>query len=525
MVKAWKFVKKWHIIPYVIMLIVIIGVGMAVKYRKSDIVTAAYGSDAAYLYRYFTVIMAVIIIGATALFYMIFIRKAKIHNIFLTAVLSIGILVTLAVPPFVSADEDTHVGVVGYYANMISGVGNADAANNLYYSRVCDVNYEGTHDLSAGNYIRMAKDFFRRPSSTEKEYVEVQGNHISTNPVRVILYAPAVVGTLFGRLIGAGTTMVVILARLFMLAAYVALCYFAVRKIPTGKGLLIMAALLPSALMRAPFICEEPVLNGAVILFVAYAVNASFSTETLKVRDAVIMVLCGMVMCIGKGGAYIPLLLLLFMIQKKNFGGKIKYPVIVAGSIILCGIMFVLANPSMFKDVLGNNSDLYYTDEPGFSLSYILKHPKGSFIMVANTWFQEGGRLFTELFGGTAGYLQIPSSSIVTCGFVALVILAIFNVNGEELCYSRKQRTISLVGVVLSAGLALLSMWLFYTPMSYGTIIGIQGRYFFPVVLPLLLIFKNRLMIIKKNVIPILPFMVFMLYIEIFFEIWFKFMV
>lgn len=520
--KAWEFIKKWKIIPYVIMMLFLAALGLGIRHRNYSQVVELYGNDAIYLKKYYLVILIIALIAATVLYYMVFIRKSKLHNILLAAILSVGTFVMVLIPPFASADEDTHLNVASYYANMITGVGDAGTENNLYYKRACDAEYGTNHDMSAKNYIKVAKDLFTRPDENGKKIVIDEGAHVNMTGAKIVIYLPAVVGVMFSRLIGVSTTMMVFICRILMLAVYATLCYLAIRKIPTGKNLLMVIMLLPSSLMRAGFVSEEAVIDGALFLFMAYVVNAAFTDRTIKVSEAVTMGICGALVTFGKGGAYIPLLLTLFIIPKKNFGSKIKYPVIVAGAVILTGILFVLSNPSLLGDVVGNNTDLYYTEAKGYSLGHIISHPKESCGVLVATWLLHGPLRFTELTAGNAGYLQIPSSSILVGAFVIVMLLAVMNTNGEELCYSRKQKTISIVGALCSAALVVLSMWLFYTPMGEGAVIGLQGRYFLPLLFPVLMVFKNKTLVVKKDIGAVLIFTMYLLYFEMFMEIWFK---
>lgn len=84
-------------------------------------------------------------------------------------------------------------------------------------------------------------------------------------------------------------------------------------------------------------------------LYMAYVMNAVYSERTIRPAETVVMVCAGVFMSAFKGGIYIPLLLLLFMIPKRNFGEKVKYPVVVASAILLAVVTFAAVNSNILK--------------------------------------------------------------------------------------------------------------------------------------------------------------------------------
>ena len=85
---------------------------------------------------------------------------------------------------------------------------------------------------------------------------------------------------------------------------------------------------------------------------------------------------------------------------------------------------------------------------------------------------------------------------------------------------SKKQRIITGVAVIGAIGLVVLSMWIFWTPISYQYIAGVQGRYFIVTMLPVFMMFRNNRLSLKndlgnKGIIAICVLVVFAV-----FEIW-----
>ena len=74
----------------------------------------------------------------------------------------------------------------------------------------------------------------------------------------------------------------------------------------------------------------------------------------MKVKEVIVTIVAGGLLVTGKGGAYVPLLLLLFLIPRENFGEKIKYPVVVGMAVFITIIVFLISNPSLFTDLVGS---------------------------------------------------------------------------------------------------------------------------------------------------------------------------
>lgn len=501
--KVKAFIKKNKLIPCAIMVIVMACVAYFIKlYRYGDI-AGKYGGDVIYFYRYYNVIVALLIVTAVIVFRLAFVRKSPIHKIYLAACICLGIVFTLIITPNAGADETNHLYHVMGTVNKLTGVGET-GTEGTYYARRTYAELELDNNISVNNYIITARNFFRMSDEAGNEMVEVTSAVYNYSSVAVILYLPAIIGILIGRLASLGGVLTYTLAKLLMVAVYSVITYIAIRKIPVGKNLLALIMLLPMMTSRVACISEDCVLYAVIFLYIAYVMNAVYSDRVIRPYETVIMVCTGVFMAVFKGGIYIPLLLLLFMIPKRNFGEHVKYPVVVASSIVLALAMFVLVNAYVVADVAasttGGENELMWTDTEGFTLKRMFAHPKEALCMFFNTIFVMGGTHYAEMFASGFGSLQIYNSGFLTAGFTVLMVLTLLNRDGEELCYSRRQRVLSWSAVLLSIFIIMMSMWIFWTPLGSTHIVGMQGRYFIPLLFCALYPFMNRKCIIRKDI-------------------------
>lgn len=515
-----SFIKRNHIIAYLIMIVLLLVAGYCVKWCNYSKIGAILGDRAGTLYSYYNAIFLIILAGATLVFFCV-VKKVVIEKLYAICAFVVGLLFMLAVTPVASADEDNHFYKCYDLSNVFFGY-DLPEDEHEHLLRECDANTSLDKKISVGNYWFTANDFFVKADSTDMtlKYVD----DVTYETMGTIYYFPAILGIIIGRLLNLGTVPLMMLSRLLMLLAYIFITYKALKKIPVFKPIFALVMLMPSVMARASSISQDGLLMAYTFVFVAYAVYYINNREKIKISSALIMIIAGLGMAVGKGGAYLPFLLLLFLIPKENFGDRIKYPFVVAASVILCGVVYLLGNASLFKDIAGSvggsEHELIWTEGESYNIKYIISHPLRSFKVFVNSLFAYGGKWYVELIGSGYGWLQIYTSEVWVVIYTLLLFGAGLNVRGEEYCFNRKQKIATLGTVVFSSILVILSMWIFWTPVSSDTILGIQGRYFIPILLLVLMAFKNRHMVIKKNPEKILILMSLLVSIGTVFNIW-----
>ena len=518
--KVKNFIRKYHLMPYTIIILVVALLGYGVKWYNYDGVMAVLGENTSSFYGYFHVIFALIIIGVSVVYFLAVIKKTAIEKIYVVAASFVGIIFMLIITPYASADEDRHILECNDFSSAIFGYEMPDS--KYHWLRECDADTELNREISLRNYQYVAENFFSKAENNN--VVLIYKDDITYDADNVIYYYPAIMGITLGRLLKLGTVPTYMLGRLFMLAAYLVLTYLAIRKIPKFKAGFALIMLLPSTMQRAASISYDGLLMAYIFLFVSYVFYYIYNRTTIKVKDAIIMAVSGVLMSVGKGGAYLPFLLMLFLVPKSNFGTKIKYGCIVAGAIFISLIAYIAFNPELFIDIAGSTSgdanELLWTEDEGYTLKAILTSPKNSIKVLLNTFICFGGLKYSEMISNGFGWLQVYISEIWVVAFSILLVLALFNEEDEKFVFNNKQKIMFGGIAVATVGLIVLSMWLFWTPLSHRYVEGLQGRYFIPVLIPVLFALKNNLFTIKKKIAPYMIFSAVLLYSGVFFDIW-----
>ena len=103
------------------------------------------------------------------------------------------------------------------------------------------------------------------------------------------------------------------------------------------------------------------------------------------------------------------------------------------------------------------------------------------------------------MIGDKLGWVEIEVPSILIIGYVILMILAVIQ-NEKMIHVWKKWERIWLLCLVGGIFLIVCTGLMFdYTPSISSTILGIQGRYFLPICIPLLLSCQNSVIVSKRS--------------------------
>ncbi len=448
-----------------------------------------YGTFILFLYKLFVVLFSCFI----AVFYvLVLIKKKKIETVYLFTVLALGILYCFVIIPFAVPDESMHASTVYRISNEIMGVPDTGNAETIY-KRTDDAAVELNNDCNLYQYYVVYHQLF---SCVENDTLYETGYR--DTGVSWILYAPAVLGIVAGRLLGLGPVPVYMLARLLTLLVFALMTWWAMKKLPFGKTALFIICILPMTLQQAASVSYDAMVNAITILFTATCFAMIFSDGKLRKRDAVLAAVLGVLLILAKSGAYLPLIILFVMIPAAKFGSTQKKWL---GIGVFCAVLVMVFLIKSIGLVVGDASSgaLTGTASDGYSLGYILQNPSVIFNVGMGTILLNTGYYISTMIGQRLGFLNIILDDVVVYGYLFLLALSVLSLAEDKYVISIKQKWLMLLGICASTALVLLSMWLFITPKSSGIIMGVQGRYFIPLLWPVLMLFKNKMIVLRKK--------------------------
>ena len=136
-----------------------------------------------------------------------------------------------------------------------------------------------------------------------------------------------------------------------------------------------------------------------------------------------------------------------------------------------------------------------------YSMSDLLCSPKKLVEIYVNTVRDLSGEYLEQMIGQPLGSLNITVNRINIYFILILSFILALHGKGGDWIVNRRQGIVFAMVLVGVAGAAMLAMLVAWTNVSDNVIIGVQGRYFLPV-LPLLGLLVSRLPIrIEKDMI------------------------
>lgn len=303
--------------------------------------------------------------------------------------------------------------------------------------------------------------------------------------IRDVGYLPSSLGLTVGRLLRLDFTKLFLLGRIFNFAAYVALAFFAIRKCPVGKLLMAIIALMPTLIFTATVYSRDAVLNGCVLLGISYYLNMLCGDEEYASwKDYVICLVSLVIACLTKQ-IYAPLLLLVVLVPKNRFQDKKTMYLMWAGVIVAA--LLLVASFMMPVATSGGASagDPRVSEASGSGqLAHIFGAPFGYAGLLLKNIFDN----FIDYCAG-AGALGAYGhiTSVIYPGVIPwlLIFVAVTDTNGKRI------NAVNKLGILVASFVIMCfiwtSMYLSYTPVGADYIAGVQGRYFIPIIFPLLM--------------------------------------
>ena len=179
----------------------------------------------------------------------------------------------------------------------------------------------------------------------------------------------------------------------------------------------------------------------------------------------------------------------LFLIPKERFKSRKNYwfHVVCAGAVILILSFGWLAIASRYL----------CESQPGVDtaaqLVGILKDPAAFVLTFVRSLDNFGVTYLTEMIGSNLGWLNIPVCALLAMGYLLILVLQVSgndDMSGIRLDLPVK----SILGGVSLLVFALIFVTLYgqWTAYGYDKILGVQGRYFLPLLFPLILALKPK---------------------------------
>ena len=344
-----------------------------------------------------------------------------------------------------------------------------------------------------------------------KDYEKAQSLHAPVNTIPSVYFLPAT-GITVARIMGLNSIYLVLFGRTANLILFILLGTLGIYFLPRFKEFIFLVSLLPTTIELAASYSYDAVMISSMIFFVSYVFYLAHEKKDFDIKDLVIVsLIAGLVLPCKM--VYFPMLLLLFSIPMYKFkfrgkvDGKIKKENIAfflasAVVVLLSWVfaMYLVNRATVVGYSTSTTSSLEWAGEESYTIGYLLHNKLKAVKLFYNTLLLQLEYYHKTMFGAYLGHAD-DVVGIPYIGFLVLNIGMIFSVFGEakEKQLPVKERVLTGISIFFVVFLVLLSMLIAWTPISSEFIEGVSGRYFIPVLLPLLMIFRNNKIVIKDE--------------------------
>lgn len=440
--------------------------------------------------------LIIAIVGMTIIFVVLssFIAEQKKFNekiAFKILIPIVAICFIVAMPIFKSHDEDAHwlriydISLGNFLTSTEYGKIFQKGATNYPAAKlpravyeIVDKSYEGTS----------LKDIFNIKIDKQDTVIYAMPTTAIYAPIQ---YLPQATGVVIARIFTDRPIIMAYTARIMNIIMSFTVLYFAIKFMPFCKKILLVIISIPIALEGFTSLSPDAMTISVSFLFVAYLFNLTFEKKDEKLTGkqyvflttlACILALCKIV--------YLPIVGLVLLLPKTKFSSR-KSQILHIAIIMVIAILMNLIWLSISTSYLAE----YKEGRPVNQLQVLLSNPIEYLEMMIYSIDLNGAKYFLSMLGGEVGLNEyVNLNTIIPFIFFILTLIATFSNREDRPKFSNYQILIISLIVIAVIGLIFTSLYIQWTKTESESIMGIQGRYFIPI-LPLVLVLLGNLKI------------------------------
>ena len=444
------------------------------------------------------IISSIILVSLTILIYIAIAiiknkKDIKVENIFLIISLIIGTFFIITMPTFKNHDEYYHW-LKAY--EVSKGHLMTPIKENIQGSTMPN----SVAEILPNDWVTMdyseLKERLKVPIEKEKQGI--------LNPETAALYSfipylPQAIGIAIGRVLTDSIYLITYFGRIANMLVAIGLLYFAIKIMPFGKKLLMIPAMIPIALEGFTSLSPDAITISVSFLFIAYVFNLAFGNkEKIDIKDKLMLLILSIIIALSKI-VYLPLVGLILIIPKEKFKNEenknkaIDF-IIIAGIAIILNLIWLKISSRYLANFREGDSRI--------QVLLALKHPIEYIQKLVYTVNLYGNRYIMSLFGAELGWGELVKiHSIIPYAFLGMYVFTAITDN-EIKDKLKKYQKIWIYLVILAIVLLIFtSLYVQWTTVGEKTILGVQGRYFLPII-PLIFILLGNSIKVKSEYKP-----------------------
>lgn len=303
-------------------------------------------------------------------------------------------------------------------------------------------------------------------------------------------YLPQAVGIAVARPF-TDSSMILMYAGRFANWLFAGVCLFwSLRLLPRFKWLLFAVIFLPMSLHQLNSLSADCVLIALAAFYTSFVFYLRSGTEPVRRNQIVLLYVMAVALSLTKM-VYLPMTAIAFLVPAKKFSSKKQYWLVMGGLLaasVAANLLWLRESAAILAA-----SHVKWADPVNQTL-FILQHPIEYVKVFLRTVWERGRDLTYTMLGASLGWLDVPTGHklMKACGVTVLLMALCEGFAGREEKYPEEDGFSVLerlfLTVVCGAVIVLIATALYiqWTPLQNPLINGMQGRYFLPILFPLL---------------------------------------
>ena len=416
--------------------------------------------------------------------YLVFCRnyaKENLHITFLIISLCIGMCVSILGPNYIGYDEKQHF-IKAYKVSEFQ-LENDVKSNQHWINNIDDFFNDTDLTVSYKDKMNSIRLFNSRDYNFEANYTTTASTYVP------IPYIPSATGLFIGKALKLPFMFTFYLGRVANVLFYSIVGSILIKRIRKLKKVLFVTLSFPYLVFSSGLYTADSMTIISALTVVTVFINMMASKEKeVRYKQIIIYTLAVCILIMSKV-SYAPLSILIFAVPKSKFDDKVKVWISKFGS--LCVAFFI----ALFTYKYATATTLNQWQIPGVDthgqILYILRNP----FTYANIMLESVlNNFYLYLFGSTTmtAYSEPISTFYSFIIIICIVVIAISESEGEIFVLKVKEKCLIAFSIISSWVLVMTALYVTFTPVASQTILGVQGRYFAPLMLPLILLFTNN---------------------------------
>ena len=346
------------------------------------------------------------------------------------------------------------------------------------------------------------RNIYDRVASVPTNKDKTTANPYSKNIYSPFVYTAPALGIYLGKLFSHEPLTLLLWARAMTLLFYVGLTVVAIYMLRKTfiKWLVLVVALLPMSIYQASVVSPDSLLLGISFIFFAVMYRLYFLKQIPTRKNISVLAVSASLLAFIKA-PYVILVFLLTLLPLHQNTSSRQRRIIRIGIPILV-LLVAIASIASVRGVIVTSLP---NTNPTEQLHWIMSHPLGyAYTLVNSILVLDWVPQVVGLFGSS--FVFIPGI-IIQSLIVGVTLLSFMETRPKENAPEVVNRKVGglIIAVAVVASLAIISsLYLTWTPVGHNLVAGIQGRYFVPIVLFILVgarsLTDKRLIFSEKSI-------------------------